>query len=63
MGELVKIWDRPINGRVFAVGDLHGSYNLLMAKLDEGGFDFEKDLLISVGDLVDRGSQNSNTST
>lgn len=58
MGELVKIWDRPINGRVFAVGDLHGSYNLLMAKLDEGGFDFEKDLLISVGDLVDRGSQN-----
>lgn len=58
MGELVKIWDRPIIGRLFAVGDLHGSYNLLMAKLEHIGFDFEKDLLVSVGDLIDRGSQN-----
>lgn len=58
MGELVKVWDRPINGRLFAVGDLHGSYNLLMAKLEQIGFDFDKDLLVSVGDLVDRGTQN-----
>lgn len=58
MGELVKIWDKPIKGRLFAVGDLHGSYNLLMRRLDEIGFDFENDLLVAVGDLVDRGAQN-----
>lgn len=58
MGELVKIWDKPIKGRLFAVGDLHGSYNLLMGRLDEIGFDFENDLLVAVGDLVDRGAQN-----
>jgi serine/threonine protein phosphatase 1 len=58
MGELVKILDRPIIGRLFSMGDLHGMYNLLMAKLEHIGFDFEKDLLVSVGDLVDRGSQN-----
>lgn len=58
MGGLVKIWDKPIKGRLFAVGDLHGSYNLLMGRLDEIGFDFENDFLVAVGDLVDRGAQN-----
>lgn len=58
MGELVKIWDKQILGRLFAVGDIHGSYNLLMNRLKEIGFDFEKDLLAAVGDLVDRGTQN-----
>ena len=58
MGALVKIWDKPIKGRLFAVGDLHGSYNLLMGRLGEIGFDFENDLLVAVGDLVDRGAQN-----
>lgn len=58
MGALVKIWDKPIKGRLFAVGDLHGSYNLLMLRLGEIGFDFENDLLVAVGDLVDRGAQN-----
>ena len=54
MGELVKILDRPIIGRLFSMGDLHGMYNLLMAKLEQICFDFDKDLLVSVGDLVDR---------
>lgn len=58
MGELVKIWDKPILGRLFSVGDIHGSYSLLMNRLKEIGFDFEKDLLAAVGDLVDRGAQN-----
>lgn len=51
-----------INGseyqKVFAVGDLHGCYDLLMNKLNEMDFDFKKDLLVAVGDLVDRGAQN-----
>ncbi|NDL62987.1 metallophosphoesterase [Acerihabitans arboris] len=44
--------------RIFIVGDLHGCYDLLLAKLARQGFDRSADLLISVGDLIDRGAQN-----
>lgn len=57
MSEIYK----KINGEnyrnVFIVGDLHGCYNRLMAQLDELSFDRNLDLLISVGDLIDRGEQ------
>lgn len=43
---------------VFVVGDIHGCYTLLMQKLKEVGFNINTDLLISVGDLVDRGDEN-----
>lgn len=55
---LIEIFENKRQGRLFAVGDLHGMYNLLMLRLEQIGFDFEHDLLISVGDLVDRGTQN-----
>ena len=55
---LVKIWDKEIKGKLWAVGDIHGCYNLLMTRLKEIGFDFENDLLVAVGDLVDRCTQN-----
>lgn len=55
----VKIWDREIKGKLYAVGDIHGCFNLLMNRLEEIGFDFENDLLVAVGDLVDRGIQNT----
>ena len=55
---LVELYDRPIQGRLFVVGDLHGCYTLLMNKLDELKFNFQHDLLVSVGDLVDRGQEN-----
>lgn len=55
---LAKVWDKEIKGKLFAVGDIHGCYNLLMTQLNEIGFDFENDLLVAVGDLVDRGTQN-----
>ena len=55
---LVKIWDKEIKGKLYAVGDIHGCYNLLMNRLKEIVFDFENDLLVAVGDLVDRGTQN-----
>ena len=42
-------------GRLFVVGDIHGCYDLLMQQLERVQFNFEKDLLIAVGDLVDRG--------
>lgn len=51
-----------INGadwcNIFVVGDLHGCYTLLMNELDKVSFDPARDLLISVGDLVDRGAEN-----
>ncbi|PHM70389.1 metallophosphoesterase [Xenorhabdus sp. KJ12.1] len=44
--------------RIFVVGDLHGCYQLLMDKLQQVEFDYKNDLLISVGDLIDRGDRN-----
>lgn len=42
--------------RVLIVGDLHGDYELFKFALDQLGFD-EKDFIISVGDLIDRGDK------
>ncbi|HIB9048888.1 TPA: metallophosphoesterase [Raoultella planticola] len=57
----MSIYQR-INGddwrRVWVVGDLHGCYTNLMNRLDDVGFDPAQDLLVSVGDLVDRGTEN-----
>ncbi|EMB3082917.1 metallophosphoesterase [Providencia rettgeri] len=51
-----------INGdqyrHIWAVGDIHGCFDLLNEKLQQIEFDKEKDLLVSVGDLIDRGDQN-----
>ncbi|MGQ8974072.1 metallophosphoesterase [Acinetobacter schindleri] len=43
---------------IYVVGDLHGCYHLLMQELEKIRFNFEQDLLICTGDLVDRGSEN-----
>ena len=43
---------------VFVIGDLHGCYDVLMKALKEEGFDRSKDLVVCVGDLIDRGSKN-----
>lgn len=44
--------------KVYVVGDIHGEYAQLIQKLKEIGFNFSKDLLIAVGDLIDRGKEN-----
>lgn len=54
---LVKVI-KSRGGRVFVVGDIHGDYELFMEKLVEVDFDREVDLVISVGDLVDRNCAN-----
>lgn len=41
---------------VYFVGDLHGERELLELELDKIGFDKQLDLLVSVGDLIDRGA-------
>ncbi len=57
----MSIYQR-INGadwrNVWVVGDLHGCYTNLMNRLDAVGFDPAQDLLVSVGDLIDRGTEN-----
>ncbi|HCF8317217.1 TPA: metallophosphoesterase [Klebsiella pneumoniae] len=57
----MSIYQR-INGadwrNIWVVGDLHGCYTNLMTQLGRVDFDQEQDLLISVGDLIDRGSEN-----
>ncbi|WP_277268385.1 metallophosphoesterase [Pantoea septica] len=54
---------QAVNGNkyrhIWAVGDLHGCHRLLMNRLDEVGFKPSCDLLISVGDLIDRGPDNA----
>lgn len=42
-------------GRDFVVGDLHGSFDLLLNFLNHVKFDESKDRMFSVGDLIDRG--------
>ena len=51
----VLILPENIEGEDFVVGDLHGCYNRLMEMLKHHDFDFTKDRLFCVGDLVDRG--------
>lgn len=57
MASRVEVYTQPIQGDLYVVGDLHGCYDLLMQRLDALQFNPEQDLLVSVGDLVDRGNQ------
>ena len=40
---------------VWVFGDIHGEYDLFCALLDKIGYQEETHLIVSVGDLVDRG--------
>lgn len=51
---LHKILDLYL-GRTFVVGDLHGCYEYLEAFMQYINFDYDKDTVIAVGDLIDRG--------
>ncbi|WP_058144255.1 metallophosphoesterase [Pseudomonas aeruginosa] len=42
-------------GRVFCIGDVHGAFDLVLEGMRAVRFDPQVDLLISVGDLIDRG--------
>lgn len=44
-------------GRLFAVGDIHGMFNLLEKTLKIIGFNEDIDTLVSIGDFVDRGDE------
>ncbi|EEB61289.1 serine/threonine protein phosphatase [Pseudomonas syringae pv. tomato T1] len=48
-------------GRDYAVGDIHGHFTRLQKALDAAGFDPAVDRLFSVGDLVDRGPESTDS--
>lgn len=50
--------DGSLYRKIWAVGDLHGCHTNLMHSLDKVDFSPADDLLISVGDLIDRGTEN-----
>jgi serine/threonine protein phosphatase 1 len=41
--------------RIYAVGDIHGCYDKLMALMDKIDIDFDTDILVFLGDYIDRG--------
>ena len=43
--------------RRFVIGDIHGAYKALLQCLERSGFDYEKDQLISLGDVADGWSE------
>lgn len=55
----VKQYGINYEGNDYVVGDIHGCFNLLQDELDRIGFNEEKDRLFFVGDLVDRGPDNT----
>lgn len=56
--DYVQVIDGSSFASIYIVGDLHGSYQLLMNHLNSISFNFESDLLICTGDLVDKGKEN-----
>lgn len=50
-----ECFDASDKRKIFVVGDIHGCFDLLDTRLSILGFDKQQDLLVSVGDLVDRG--------
>ncbi|MEC6832986.1 metallophosphoesterase [Photobacterium toruni] len=53
---IATVFNADMYNKLFFVGDLHGERELLESELDKIGFDKEHDLLVGVGDLIDRGT-------
>lgn len=48
-------------GRLLAIGDIHGEYDMLCSVLDKCNYIPEDDTLILIGDYIDRGLQSKKT--
>src|SRR5690606_39704632 len=42
-----------VMGRTFVIGDIHGAHRALVQCLQRAGFDYNRDHLISLGDVCD----------
>ena len=56
---LCKTLDIADEQRVFVVGDLDGDYQKLQAQLNKVSFNPQDDVLISLGDIIDRGQDSA----
>lgn len=45
----------PVTTTIYIVGDIHGEVSKLDQELAKAGFNYQQDVLYSVGDLIDRG--------
>ncbi len=54
-----KKFNKNTVGRDFIVGDIHGMYDEFLAGLKDVDFNRETDRMFSVGDLIDRGPNNT----
>ena len=61
MSHIVQRYNRNSRGRDFVVGDIHGCFDQLRQALDAVDFVPETDRRFSVGDLIDRGPQSTET--
>jgi serine/threonine protein phosphatase 1 len=52
---MISHYESNIVGNDFVMGDLHGQYDRLMMLLSQLQFNYEKDRLFALGDLIDRG--------
>jgi serine/threonine protein phosphatase 1 len=43
--------------RIFAIGDIHGCFDKLIALMDIIDVDLERDIMVFIGDYIDRGAQ------
>lgn len=59
---MINLIDASDKKRLFVVGDLHGDYDLLMEFIKWSKLG-DNDLLVSVGDLIDRGEHSVKTLT
>lgn len=57
-GPVIRRMTQNAKGKDYIVGDIHGNRTLLNEMLDTAQFDFNTDRLFSVGDIVDRGTEN-----
>ena len=44
-------------GKIFAIGDIHGCYDQLLALMKKIPIDFKRDTLVFMGDYIDRGAK------
>lgn len=51
----LKIYNENIMGTDYFVGDIHGAREKFLAELEDRNFDYNKDRVFCVGDMIDRG--------
>ena len=44
-------------GKIYAIGDIHGCYDQLLALMKVIPINFKRDTLVFMGDYIDRGTQ------